>query len=68
LGYLSRYLADSDTRARLESWVLQTQYVRQWNAHENAKNASIFEGQVRGGISSGRVGFVEEKVDVSRLR
>lgn len=57
LGYLARYLADSDTRAKLESKVLNTEYVRQWGAHDYSTNTSmasdVFIGKVSSDLGAG---------------
>lgn len=52
LGYLARYLADSDTRAKLESQVLQTEYVRQWNASDYSTTTSMATDAIKGQIAS----------------
>lgn len=41
IGYLARYLADADARARLESRVLETEYVRQWDAVDHSTFTSM---------------------------
>ncbi|MGM0766458.1 MAG: hypothetical protein ACQEV6_00375 [Pseudomonadota bacterium] len=50
LGYLARYLSESDTRAKLESQILKTEYVHQWGVSDYSTTASMagdaFKGQV----------------------
>src|SRR5690606_20073897 len=41
MGYLARYLAEPNTRARLEGMVLETKYVTQWTASEYATATSL---------------------------
>jgi len=57
LGYLARYLADSDTRAKLESEILQTEYVQQWDAYDYATTTSmatdVIEGQIASDLGAG---------------
>lgn len=57
LGYLARYLADTNTRAKLESGVLQTEYVRQWTASDYSTTTSmavdLVEGQVASDLGAG---------------
>tara|TARA_R110001599_G_scaffold349411_1_gene577757 strand:- start:5171 stop:6223 length:1053 start_codon:yes stop_codon:yes gene_type:complete len=52
LGYLARYLSDSDTRVKLESKVLNTEYVRQWGAHDYSTNTSMATDVFKGKVSS----------------
>ncbi|MFC4258126.1 hypothetical protein ACFOZ5_03665 [Marinobacter lacisalsi] len=52
LGYLARYLAESDTRAKLESQILQTDYVRQWDAGDYSTATSMATDAVQGQIAS----------------
>jgi hypothetical protein len=57
LGYLARYLSESDTRAKLESQILQTEYVHQWDANDYSTTTSMaadaFEGQVVSDLGAG---------------
>ncbi|MAP31355.1 MAG: hypothetical protein CMG81_02210 [Marinobacter sp.] len=57
LGYLARYLADSDTRAKLESEILKTDYVRQWDTYDYATTTSmatdVIEGQIASDLGAG---------------
>lgn len=52
LGYLARYLADTNTRAKLESEVLQTEYVRQWTASDYSTTTSMAVDLVEGQVAS----------------
>jgi hypothetical protein len=52
LGYLARYLADTNTRVKLESEVLQTEYVRQWTAVDYSTMTSMGTDLVEGQIAS----------------
>lgn len=52
MGYLARYLAEPNTRARLEGMVLETKYVTQWTASEYATATSLASDFAVGEVGS----------------
>ena len=58
IGYMARYLAKTNTRAQLESRVLKTSYVRQWDAIDSSTTASMATDLIVGQVGSNLGGAV----------